>query len=58
MFKVIHLKRRIEIIRSYNLPFSFYYHLLFSYTVELKWLEHLKDYGNMLEIEVVRANES
>ena len=28
-----------------------------SYTVELPWLEHFRDYKNMFETGVVRANE-
>ena len=29
----------------------------FGCTVELQWLEHLRDYENMLETGVVRFNE-
>ena len=29
----------------------------FSITVELKWLQHLWDHGNLFEIGVVRATE-
>ena len=31
--------------------------LIFIYTVELQWLEHLWDHENMFETRVVRANE-
>ena len=28
-----------------------------QYTAELQWLEHLRNYENMFETEVVRASE-
>ena len=30
---------------------------LVRYTVELQWLEHLRDYENMFETGVIRANK-
>ena len=31
--------------------------IVYPFTVELQWLKHLRDHGNMFEIGVIRADE-
>ena len=47
-------QKNIEAYHAFDVDAT---HEISLYTVEVQWLEHLRDNGNMFEIGVVRASE-
>ena len=51
------LSRNMKNIKVFLSEIFQFLEVKFSITVELKWLQHLWDHGNLFEIGVVRATE-
>ena len=53
----VHERRLIWVFLSRTSACSCVRTGLFSYTIELQWLEHLRNHENTLETRIVRGNE-